>query len=70
MVLPPEQLDFINFSKDSPLKIRGARGVMKIIEITPFLPLILRGRFKERVLILRGRLRSAFSSLVCREPHY
>jgi hypothetical protein len=49
MVLPPEQADFINFSKNSPLKIRGARGVMKIIiEITPFIPLILRGKFKER----------------------
>jgi len=53
MALPPEQLDFINPSKNSPLKIRGARqvlsamsarqgGVMKIIEVTPFIPLILR----------------------------
>ena len=35
------------FFKIPPLKIRGAGGVMKIIEITPFIPLTLRGRFKE-----------------------
>jgi len=38
----------------TPLKIRGVRGVM---EITPFIPLTLRGRFKERILILRGRFK-------------
>jgi len=27
-----------------PLKIRGAKGVMKITGITPFIPLILRGK--------------------------
>jgi hypothetical protein len=27
---------------------------MKIMEITPFIPLTLRGRFKGRALILRG----------------
>jgi len=32
----------------APLKIRGARGVMEVMEITPFIPLTLRGRFKER----------------------
>jgi len=32
----------------SPLKIRGARGVMKIVEITPFIPLTLRGTVKGR----------------------
>jgi hypothetical protein len=41
------------------LKIRGVRpacqglaggGVMKIMEITPFIPLSIRGRFKERAL--------------------
>jgi len=47
-----------------PLKIRGARGVMKaafdaeqsnnsVPEITPFIPLILRGREKETISILR-----------------
>jgi len=46
--LPPEQPDFINFPKDSPLKIRGDRGVMEIMTITPFIPLTLRGRFKGR----------------------
>ena len=53
--LPPEHPDFINFHKNPPLKkifqnppleIRGVRGVMKIMEITPFIPLTLRGRFK------------------------
>jgi hypothetical protein len=38
--LPLEHADFSNFPKNSPLKIRGARGVMKI---TPFIPLTLRG---------------------------
>jgi len=27
------------------------------MEITPFIPLTLRGRFKERILILRGILK-------------
>jgi hypothetical protein len=36
------------------LKIRGDRGVIKIIEITPFIPLTSRGRFKKRALSLRG----------------
>ena len=47
-----------NFLKITPLKIRGARparrtnslaggGVMIITEITPFIPLTLRGRLKE-----------------------
>jgi len=54
---PPEHPDFINFHKNSPLKnisqnpplkIRGVRGVMKIIEITPFIPLNLRGRLRRR----------------------
>jgi len=31
--------------KNPPLRIRGGRGVM---EITPFIPLTLRGRFKGR----------------------
>jgi hypothetical protein len=39
-LLPPEHPDFTSFPKNSPLKIRGARGVMKI---TPFIPLTLRG---------------------------
>jgi hypothetical protein len=55
--LPPEHPDSINFPKNAPLKIkrprqnypplkiRGARGVMKIIEITPFIPLTLMGSF-------------------------
>jgi hypothetical protein len=34
-----------NFFKIPPLKIRGGRGVM---EITPFIPLTLGGRFKGR----------------------
>jgi hypothetical protein len=55
--LPPERSDFINFPKNSPLKIRGGRGVMETMEITPFLPLILRGMAKERILALRGRLK-------------
>jgi len=38
--LPSEYPDFISFSRNSPLKIRGARGVMKI---TPLIPLNLRG---------------------------
>jgi len=38
--LPPKHPDFISFPKNSPLKIRGARGV---IEITPLIPLNLRG---------------------------
>jgi len=50
----------------TPLKIRGVRGVMRNainaeqassnmmpMEITPFIPLTLRERFKERILILR-----------------
>jgi hypothetical protein len=41
--LPPERPDFINFLKNSPLKIRGARGVMKIMEITPFNPPYFKG---------------------------
>jgi len=28
-----------------------------VIEITPFIPLTLRGRFEERILILRGILK-------------
>jgi hypothetical protein len=46
-----------------PLKIRGARGVMKntldaeqssdrVLEITPFVPLMLRGKQKERTSVL------------------
>jgi len=55
--LPPEHPDFINFSKNPPLKkiftnpplkIRGARGVMEVMEVTPFIPLTLRGRFRGR----------------------
>ena len=38
--LPPEYPDFISFSINSPLKIRGERGVIKI---TPLIPLNLRG---------------------------
>jgi hypothetical protein len=49
---------------NSPLKIRGARGVMKntmdaeqssnrVLEITPFIPLILRGRENETIPVLR-----------------
>jgi len=34
----------VSFCQISPLKIRGERGVM---EITPFIPLTLRGRLKE-----------------------
>jgi hypothetical protein len=45
MVLPPEQPDFINVPNNSPLKIRGVRGVM---EITPFIPLKIRGRSRRR----------------------
>jgi len=41
------------FPKFSPLKIRGVRGV---IEITPVIPLTLRGKFEERILILRGHI--------------
>jgi len=37
----------------APLKIRGARGVM---EITPCVPLTLRGTLKERILASRGML--------------
>ena len=44
----------VSFCGSTPLKIRGVRGVM---EITPFIPLTLRGRFKERILILRGILK-------------
>jgi len=32
-------------------------GVMRIAEITPFVPLTLRGRIMQRALILRGGLR-------------
>jgi len=56
-VLRLEHPDFINFPKNPPLKIRGARparrtnslaggGVMRITEITPFIPLTLRWRLK------------------------
>jgi hypothetical protein len=48
--LPPEQPGFSNFSQNPPLKIRGARGVMKI---TPFIPLKVRGRFKENTYFKR-----------------
>jgi len=41
----------VSFCQISPLKIRGERGV---IEITPFIPLTLRGRFKGRALISKG----------------
>jgi len=52
----------------TPLKIRGVRparrtsslaggGVMRMMEVTPFFPLTLRGRFEERVLTLRGRFK-------------
>jgi hypothetical protein len=34
------------FVEFPPLKIRGARGVMKAIEVTPLIPLTLRGRFE------------------------
>ena len=45
--------DTKNFPRLTPLTIRGARGVM---EITPFIPLTLRGRFKGRSSTLRGDL--------------
>jgi hypothetical protein len=34
----------------SPLKVRGARGVMRarLMEVTPYIPLTLRGRFGRR----------------------
>jgi len=32
-------------------------GVMRIVEITPFVPLTLRGRSMQGALILRGHLR-------------
>ena len=32
-------------------------GVMKIVEVTPFIPLTLRGKCKGRDLILRGRFK-------------
>jgi len=35
----------------TPLKIRGVRGVMIMMEVTPFIPLTLRGRFEERALL-------------------
>jgi hypothetical protein len=35
-----------DFIRIAPLKIRGARGVMKAIEVTPLIPLTLRGRFE------------------------
>jgi len=44
----------ISFCEISPLKIRGDRGVMEVMEVTPCVPLTLRGRFKE-YLSLRGR---------------
>ena len=31
-----------------PLKIRGVRGVMRIAQVTPFVPLTLRGRYEGR----------------------
>jgi len=36
-------------------------GVMKIMEVTPFIPLTLRGKCKERALTLRGNLGRALS---------
>jgi hypothetical protein len=48
--------------QEPPLKVRGARGVMKrmqmmlskqsmvLTEVTPFIPLTLRGRFREPLL--------------------
>jgi hypothetical protein len=44
MVLPPEHPDLTDVLKNSPLKIRWERGVMKV---TPFIPLILRGTLEE-----------------------
>jgi hypothetical protein len=41
-------LDFSRLFQSPPLKIRGARGVMKTMEITPFIPLTLRGTVKGR----------------------
>ena len=47
----------VSFCGSTPLKIRGVRGVMEITPFIPFIPLTLRGRFKERILILRGILK-------------
>jgi len=52
--------------KITPLKIRGARGVMKI---TPFIPLTLRGRFNESPYF-KESLKPAFSFLACGELPY
>jgi hypothetical protein len=37
-----------NQAQNPPLKVRGARGVMRIMEVTPFIPLILRGKSEGR----------------------
>jgi hypothetical protein len=37
-----------NEAPEAPLKIRGARGVMRITQVTPFVPLTLRGRSRRR----------------------
>jgi hypothetical protein len=41
-------LDLTRLFQNSPLKIRGARGVMKIMKITPFIPLKVRGTAEGR----------------------
>jgi len=54
--LPPEHPDLINFSRNSPLKIRGVRGVMKIMEITPFNPPYFKGEIQEENPYLKGEV--------------
>jgi hypothetical protein len=43
VVLAFKYLDFKRLFQNSPLKIRGARGVMKIMKITPFIPPYFKG---------------------------
>jgi hypothetical protein len=44
---------FSNFAGISPLKIRGARGVMKIIQITPSNPPYLKGETKGKTGLIQ-----------------
>jgi hypothetical protein len=46
----------IIFRQITPLKIRGVRGV-RVMEITPFIPLTFKGEIERRALILRGILK-------------
>jgi len=41
----------VSFCQITPLKIRGARGVM---EITPFIPPYIKGEIERRALISKG----------------